>query len=248
MSVAAAHLDDSLRGKGRRLRPYGLRLGLLILAWAALTGILIGVGHAVAHSSTVNAFDRHVTSIVVTHRGPTLNAVMKGVTWLGSWIALVVAGSVMLVLTLRRTLPWLTLAFAVLAWGGEAGGVTLAKHLVQRHRPAQRVWLVTAHGWSWPSGHTATAVLVFAVLAMTFVYLIQSLLFRTTTRAVATLAVIAVGFSRVELGVHWTTDVIASVVFVAAWFVAILALFGDVMTQVREPRHASHTARSGPGG
>ena len=42
----------------------------MILAWTLLTGILIAVGVWVTHSSPVNAFDRHVTSVVVAHRTP----------------------------------------------------------------------------------------------------------------------------------------------------------------------------------
>jgi undecaprenyl-diphosphatase len=131
-----------------------------------LTGILIVIGVGVVHSSTVAALDRHITSMVVAHRSPALNTAMKAVTWLGSWIALVISGAVVLVLAVRGRLAWLAVLIAVVVWAGEAAGVWLGKHIVQRQRPPKDIWVKSAHGWSWPSGHTATAVLVFAVLAI----------------------------------------------------------------------------------
>ncbi len=200
---------------------------LLAVTWAVLTGLLIGVGVGVVHSSSVNGFDRHVTSVVVAHRTPALNEAMRAVTWLGSWVALVATGIVLVVLALRQRLPMVAVVLAVIAWAGENGGVALAKHVVERDRPPQDVRLVSAHGWSWPSGHTAVALLVFTTLALVVVALAPKSRYRTLAWVVATLAVAAVAFSRVELGVHWTTDVIASMIFVGAWLVVLFALFGS---------------------
>ncbi len=197
------------------------------MAWAVLTGALIGVGVGVVHSSSVNGFDRHVTSVVVAHRTQALNEAMRAVTWLGSWVALVATGILLVVLALRHRLPMFAVALGVIAWAGESGGVTLAKHVVERDRPSQDLRLVSAHGWSWPSGHTAVALLVFTTLALVVAALAPKSGYRTLAWVVAALAVAAVAYSRVELGVHWATDVIASTIFVGAWLVVLFALFAS---------------------
>jgi hypothetical protein len=69
-----------------------------------LAGILIGAGELVDHSGAVQGFDNHVTSFVMAHRTAGLNAAMKAVTWLGSWVAELVAGAVVLLFVLRRRL------------------------------------------------------------------------------------------------------------------------------------------------
>ena len=108
--------------------------------------------------------------------------------------------------------------------------MTLAKHVVERERPPQDLRLVSAHGWSWPSGYTAVALLVFTTVPFVVVAIAPRPGYRTLAWALAALvalAVPAVAFSRVELGVHWTTDVIASMIFVSAWLVVLVVLFAS---------------------
>jgi undecaprenyl-diphosphatase len=199
---------------------------LLVAVWAGLTGTLIAAGTGAVHSSTVAAFDRHITSMVVAQRTDALDQAMKAITWLGSWVALVTTAVLLLVLAVRRRLGWLAVLLALIAWVGEASAVTLAKHIVQRQRPPMDIWLRGARGWSWPSGHMSTAVLVFAVLAMVVTHFYRSRIARVATWVAAALAMAAVGFSRIELGVHWATDVVASLAFVSGWLLLLVMMFG----------------------
>jgi undecaprenyl-diphosphatase len=211
------------------VRPYAARAAILLLAWAGLLALLIAAGNLVVHSSAIVAFDRHVTETVVAHRTPALDAVMKAVTWLGSWVALVVGGGLLAVLTLLRRVPVLGLVVAVVAWAGESSGISLAKRAVQRERPPERIRLITAHGWSWPSGHAGIATVVFLVLAITATYLTANRLLRVGAWVAAAAAIVSVGFSRIELGVHWTTDVIAGTVFVCIWLSVLAIVFAPFL-------------------
>jgi len=220
------------------------RFMVLAGIWAALVGLLIAAGQLVIHSAAITHFDEHVARAVVNSRTVALNSVMKHVTWLGSWVALLVAAVVVVVLVITRRLPVLAIFAAVFAWAGEAGGVRIGKTVVSRDRPPRAIWLVSAHGWSFPSGHTAAACLAFTALALCVATPARHRVVRILCWLTAGLAIAATAFSRVELGVHWTTDVIASVLFVAAWLTAIAVVLGG---RLRRPEPVPDQSGGRPG-
>jgi undecaprenyl-diphosphatase len=203
------------------------RMAVLAGIWVGLTGLLLVAGTVVIGSAAVTHFDQHITRVVVDSRTASLNSAMKAVTWLGSWVALVVTAGILALLVLTRRLPVLVSVVAVFAWAGEAGGVQIGKHVLNRRRPPEAVWVVQAHGWSFPSGHTAAACLAFSVLAWCIAVLAHHRAVRILGWLAAGAAIAATAFSRVELGVHWTSDVIASIVFVVGWLTAITVLLGS---------------------
>jgi undecaprenyl-diphosphatase len=212
--------------------------------WAGLVGLLVVAGKIITGSAAMTGFDHRVTREVLSSRTAALNSVMRVVTWLGSWGALIVAAAVIALLVARKRLPVLAAVLAVFAWAGEALGVRIAKEAVTRDRPPPDIWVVPAHGWSFPSGHAATASVVFTALALCLAVLARRRLVRALGWVIAAVAVAATAFSRVELGVHWTTDVIASIVFVACWLTAIWIAFGRRLRQPgRDPRPCD-TART----
>ena len=211
---------------------------VLVSVWVVLTGVLILVGEGIEHSAAVESVDRSITTFVVAHRTSALDQLMKAVTWTGSWIAALGVSAVVVGCTWKRRLPILAVVAVLAAWLGELLAVTLTKAVVERARPPEAVRLVVAHGWSFPSGHTANAVVVFATAAALLTFLVHRRIVRFLTWALAVLATALVGFSRIELGVHWTTDVVMSMVWTTCWIVVLVVVVRRIRTAGSAARDA----------
>ena len=211
---------------------------VLVSVWVVLTGVLIMVGEGIEHSAAAESLDRSITTFVVAHRTSALDQLMKAVTWTGSWIAALAVSAVVVACTWKRRLPILAVVAVLAAWLGELLAVTLTKAVVERARPPEAVRLVVAHGWSFPSGHTANAVVVFATAAALLTFLVHRRIVRFLTWALAVLATALVGFSRIELGVHWTTDVVMSMVWTTGWIVVLVVVVRRIRTAGSAARDA----------
>lgn len=114
-------------------------------------------------------------------------------------LALMTTAAAAAALTRRRSalVPPATVAVGYVArWG--------LMHVVNRDRPPMERWLVTADGASYPSRHATSAMLGALVLR-------RELPHSTALDAALGIGVTAVAVSRIRLGVHWPTDVLAGV-------------------------------------
>ncbi|MFG2715378.1 phosphatase PAP2 family protein [Streptomyces goshikiensis] len=100
--------------------------------------------------------------------------------------------------------------------------IALASWLA-RPRPPADAWAWSADGYAMPSGHTTTSGAV-AVLLTAAVYRAVRGRARRLLLVIPTLWAVAVGVSRVYLGMHWPTDVLAGWLLIALW-AGLLGLF-----------------------
>ena len=207
------------------IRATVLRTCLLILGWVILVAVFASAGHVVVRTDVINGFDQHITTWVVAHRTPALDAAMGMITWMGSWIAVATTAVVVVVLVLTRRLAFIVLVLLAVAWAGENAAFNVVKHLIGRPRPPRDMWLTTVGGWSFPSGHAANATLVCVTATVVVFLLTRQRRVHVAMAATAFLVVASVAFSRVELGVHWTTDVIAGGLLCAAWLALVALAF-----------------------
>lgn len=121
----------------------------------------------------------------------------------------------------RRHQAWIMATTMILA---QVSSEAL-KAFYDRPRPALVPHGSIVYSQSFPSGHSALSAAAFLTLATLIASLEPHRSVKVMTYAVASLLVVAVGFSRIYLGVHWPTDVLAGWCLGSAWaFVAWVAL------------------------
>jgi undecaprenyl-diphosphatase len=107
----------------------------------------------------------------------------------------------------------------------------LLKELFGRDRPTLWETLVTEHGFSFPSGHAmASSALGFSIMVT-----LWNTRFRVPACIVAGFYIVLVGFSRLYLGVHYPTDVLAGWVLSGTWVILMLYVFYPQRARVKAP-------------
>ncbi|MEA3195567.1 MAG: hypothetical protein QOD26_3900 [Betaproteobacteria bacterium] len=207
-------------------RPHSLSPRALAAAgWSAflLAGLLfLAIAWSVTTRSALVTLDVQVAAWLHAHTSPGLVLFLLAVTHLHS-IAAICAWSGIFGFVLARLgekLWFLTLAAAV---GGAALLNVLLKVAYERLRPRFDDPLLTLATYSFPSGHTAAAVAFYGVLAAFLVSRLREPRRRAWCVAGAIAAVALVAFSRIYLGAHYLSDVVAAACSSTGWLVLCLA-------------------------
>ena len=211
------HLDPSER-YGLRLALVGLAIVLVAVPFSTLLFQVLAEGPLTrADGSVADAMNHAV------HGHHWAVVALEGISWLGRppllavWVLAAVAyawhhG--------RRRL----VAFLLVTPLG--GGIvdTLVKALVDRPRPVVDHPVITAFGKSFPSGHAMSATVTYGALLLVFLPVLAPARRRAALVA-TTVLVLAIGTSRLLLGVHFVSDVVGGYVLGLAWLVGAVATF-----------------------
>lgn len=205
---------------GGHVRGFHAAVGALLIG--ALLVIVICVAFFAALADEVmeggtQAFDDSVLLWMNSHESPWLTGLALDVTALGAgtvvWLVAIIA-SVFLWSTRHR---W----SAALLWVSILGSGLInasMKLIFERPRPQLFPWRVPYAGLSsFPSGHSMTSMVCYATLAYLIIRLEPTPFLRRFTLAVAALIVVSIGLSRMYLGVHYPTDVLAGFMTGLAW-------------------------------
>jgi undecaprenyl-diphosphatase len=200
----------------------GKRSRTLIVAAAALALLLFAWLAREATRGDAIRFDTPIRNAVHAWASPPLTAMMRGVSLLGSEVGLVPLGVILVWWLAAAGRRRAAVVFAAAALGAEALDQIL-KLLFHRPRPEPFFGYAEPLTHSFPSGHAMVSLCFFGVLAAIVAARERSRAKRVAIFAAAALLVGLMGFSRVYLGFHYPTDVLAGYAAAVIWLTAVRA-------------------------
>lgn len=238
--------DDSGRAtEGRRPSsvqvpgPRWTRAAFLRSLIAGVSGLVLTalVFAVVLRSGTPFALDVRWHRWVLGHRNSALSGVAVAVTDTGVGVCAyglaAIAGAVAVS---RRTRWWLGAAVGLAALlAGQLLRTSFAT-IIGRSRPPAADWITHPSGFAFPSGHTTTSALVAVGLAAVLHRRARRPVTRAVAVAVPGLWAFAVGVSRIYLGVHWPSDVLAGWLLAAVLAGIFLPPLAALLAWIRQIR------------
>jgi len=216
--------ERQLRWLLRRLTPgqyLGLHLTVGLLVAGAFLWFFVDLAEDVVTEDPLVRFDQAVVTLLRYLVTPTLTTFFLIVTTAASAEMLTVVGVLVTVsYALRRR--WLHVGTWLAALAGGAVLNQLLKALFTRPRPSFVDPLLSESGYSFPSGHAMLSLVVYGVLAYFVVLDLRTWRARIAVVFGTTLLVLLVGFSRMYLGVHYFSDVVAGYAAGGVWLSALI--------------------------
>ena len=215
---------------GDRLQACSPVVAALIVAvfgWIVVTGAIIGLGALLVHVVLHGAFGSWdydiVRDLAGDRTGPLTDA-----SWVGSGLAetvTVVTAGLGLTIFLIVKRAWPAVGLVVLSLVLEITAYLAVTNLVHRQRPFVEQLEQRRQGASFPSGHTAAAVVLYILIAVVVTMYVTNVLARRLAWAAVVLVPVVVALSRIYRGMHHPTDAAAGALMGAGCvIVALLAV------------------------
>ena len=202
------------------MREAGPRPTLVVFSTAV--GLFLVIAFAVALSAPLAALDASVGTWLHVRATPLVSNAMAVVSFLGAptTLTIVAVGGSLLLLYRRRRSEAAMLSTVVL--GGNLLNFCL-KHLVQRGRPVFDDPIFSLPTYSFPSGHAMASTVFYGLLAVYASVNARQRYAACIGIAAAVFMVALVSFSRVYLGLHYLSDVMAGIAEGIAWLALCFA-------------------------
>jgi membrane-associated phospholipid phosphatase len=202
-------------------------VGRLVGAAVVLWGTLCGAGYLLTHRLHDTAFERRdawVNRWFAGHRSSTWNTATHWLTYVAETVTVIAVGIVFFV-GLRIALGrWRESLFLAAALAGEVTIFLSTTVLIDRNRPPVSHLDDAPPTSSFPSGHTAAALVLYGALALIALRVSSRAWLRRLAVIVGVAMPLCVAFARLYRGMHFPTDVLGGAVLGLAWLVVTYAM------------------------
>ena len=194
---------------------------LLGLSLAACALVLFGwLGGEVSDGDT-HAFDGSIRTWIHAFSSPPLTQIVKAISFTGKVVFLSVVGTVIASVLIYKRL-WEDLALLTTTMAGEIVLELVLKATYQRARPEPYFDLPLPESYSFPSGHALGSLCLYGVPAFIIIRSLRDPVKKLLIAFFTAFWILAVGLSRVYLGVHFPSDVLAGYLAGAVWMTAVI--------------------------
>lgn len=159
--------------------------------------------------------DEPIRNAVISTRSDFLTPMMKAITYMGNWQTITAICLIMLAFSKTRVTYGVPLSIGAIFVSLVNKGI---KAIVSRPRPDAALHLIEQGGWSFPSGHAITSMFFFGMVIWLIRRNVQNRRLANILTMLLAIPTILVGVSRVYLGVHYPTDVLAG------WCLGVVAI------------------------
>jgi undecaprenyl-diphosphatase len=218
--VGVSALTVSLTAVPGRFRAHGVPL-LLALGLVLSLALFVAVAAAYVDGGSMVDLDLRVASWVAANMPAWAEWLARPFTWAGGLFGITIVSAVA-VITLERSGHRADAMLVIAVAAGSFLLTTGLKQVYARARPDAGSAITLPHSYSFPSGHAATGIAVFGVLAVLAAERARTQRARVLWLLCGFALGAAVGASRIVLNVHFLSDVIAGFCVGLAWLCACL--------------------------
>ena len=220
----------------------GLALTSAVLTFVAAATVIGVLAAMVRTSGGLVHTDARVSSWAAHHATTSSTPILRFVSQFGGALVVIPLSVAVAVLESFRARSRAVWAFLLLVVGGQFLLANTIKFFVDRARPTIHQ-LTGFSGKSFPSGHATAAAATYAAFALLLARR-RSLNTKAISAGSAAAIAIIIAGTRVLLGVHWLTDVVAGLVLGWAWFAVCSFAFGGRLLRFGAPVEIAEQAAS----
>ncbi|MGE5421724.1 MAG: phosphatase PAP2 family protein [Ignavibacteriales bacterium] len=180
-------------------------------------------------SKDLIAFDQLITAHILAFSSPTATKIMIFITyWGNTWVAFLVALIGIFIIIKTKRGRW-SAKILLMAVTGASIAVTPLKNIFHRSRPLERLLYFT--GYSFPSGHAMISSALYGMIAYLLWINLRSSFSRYIAVFALVLLILLIGFSRIYLGAHYPSDVLAGYAAGGLWLIICIYVLDAISTR-----------------
>lgn len=212
---------------------YNHRRGYILFIFALLATLLV-VGILLEYfidltemlqNDQLARFDQRVTDWVFTYRTETMNRFFLVITAFGNAQSYFIIVPVVAIILYAYGHRWHLSIMATIILLSTSLLNILIKNIIARPRPLESLRLIEAFNFSYPSGHSMGATAFYGFLVYLVIQFTRRLWLKIVLVVLLVFLILAIGLSRIYLGVHFPSDVLAGFIAGIIWLAIFIMAF-----------------------